>query len=409
MSSTASASSALRVDVKVIGLISTGHCLSHLFQIIIPSLFLFIKDDFGVSYSALGFSATLMFAAGGLMQVPAGFLVDRIGGRKVLIGGLTLLGTGIVLAGLAPNYALFTAALVVAGAGNSVFHPADFAILNARIGPGRIGHAFSVHGVGGSLGYALAPPLMLALGSAYGWRAAAIGAGVVGILFAAVLASQRELRGGGHARQRSAANVVEVPQGMRTLLTPAVLMCAMFFVLSAFSLINLQSFAVPVMVGVYGVSAAAAGAALSGYLIGNIGGMLGGGFVVTHVKRFGLVAAACILVSSLALFGIALSDFKATGLLGAMTAAGFFAGLMNPSRDTLIRQIAPAESRGKVYGFVYSGLDLGASIGPVIAGWLLDRGDPRMVFVASAAALLLCAFTLAELDGKRSKILRASG
>lgn len=401
MSNAANASTPLRIDIRVIGLISVGHCLSHLSQLIIPSLFLFIKDDFGVSYSALGFSALLMFATSGLMQVPSGFLVDRIGGKPVLVAGMLLATGGIVLAGLAPNYLWFSAAMICIGAGNSVFHPADFAILNARIGPARIGHAFSVHGIGGVVGYAAAPVLMLALGADYGWRAAAIGAGIVGILFALLLASQAELRGGGSARRQAAP--AAVAQGMRTLLTGPVLLCTLFFVLSAFSMISLQSFAIPVMVSVYGVSVAAASSALSGYMIGSIAGMLGGGFIVTHVKRFELAAAAGIVVSALVLFGVALSDLKATGLISAMVVAGFFVGLMNPSRDTIIRQIAPVESRGKVYGFVYSGLDIGAATGPLIAGWLIDKGDPRAVFVASAVALLLCAFTIAELGGKKAK------
>lgn len=404
MSSVASAGSSLRIDIKVIGLIGVGHCLSHLTQLIIPSLFLFIKDDFGVSYSALGFSATLMFATAGLMQIPAGFLVDRFGGKPVLVAGMLLATGGIALAGLAPNYLWFSVALICIGAGNSVFHPADFAILNARIDPTRIGHAFSVHGIGGTIGYASAPVLMLTLGTAYGWRTAAIGAGVVGILFALLLASQGELRGGGStAKQRAAA--AEVGTGMRTLITRPVLLCAAFFVLSSFSLISLQSFAVPAMVSVYGVSVAAASAALSGYLIGSIGGMFGGGFVVTHAKRFGLVAGASIVISALVLLGIALSDLKATGLITAMTVAGFFVGLMNPSRDTIIRQIAPVESRGKVYGFVYSGLDIGAATGPIVAGWLIDKGDPRVVFIVSAVALLLSAFTIVELGGKKAKPL----
>ena len=401
MSSVASASGSLRSDAKVIGLIGIGHCLSHLSQFIIPSLFLFIKDDFGVSYSALGFSATLMFATAGLLQVPSGFLVDRFGGKPVLVCGLLMVTTGLVLAGLAPGYWSFTAAMIFVGAGNSVFHPADFAILNARIGVARIGHAFSVHGIGGMIGYASSAPLMLALASAFGWRSAAIGAGIVGILFALLLASQSELKGGGSAAKQHAATE-EVAQGMRTLLTGPVLMCAGFFVLSSFSLISLQSFAVPVMVNVYGVSIAAASAALSGYLVGSIAGMFGGGFIVNY-KRFGLIAGASIVISALVLLGVALSDFKATGLLVAMLVSGFFVGLMNPSRDTIIRQIAPVKSRGKVYGFVYSGLDIGAATGPLIAGWLIDHGEPRMIFVASAVALFLSAFTLMELSGKKAK------
>ena len=402
MSSVASASGSLRSDVKVIGLIGIGHFLSHLFQFIIPSLFLLIKEDFGISYSALGFSATAMFAAAGLMQVPAGFLVDRFGAKRVLIGGMTMLTGGILLAGLAPDYWMFTIALVIAGAGNSVFHPADFAILNARIGPARIGHAFSVHGIGGTIGYASAPPLMLALGTAYGWRTAAMAAGIFGLVFTAILAAQKDLQGA-TPQPRAAGAAAEVSEGFRTLLTGPVLMCAGFFVLSAFSLISLQSFAVPVMVNVYGVSAAAASAALSGYLVGSIGGMFGGGFIVTHSKRFGLVAGASVVISAAVLLGVALSDLKAGGLLAAMVVAGFFVGLMNPSRDTIIRQIAPAKSRGKVYGFVYSGLDIGAATGPIIAGWLIDHGEPRLVFMASAVALLLSAFTLVELSGKKAK------
>lgn len=397
---------AYRGDAKVIGWIGVAHFLSHLFQFVIPPLFLFIKQDFETGYAGVGFSVTLFFLTSGLLQTPAGFMVDRFGGRRVLLGGLFLVTGGVFLAGLAPSYWLFTAAMIVGGMGNSVFHPADYSILNARVRPERLGQAFGLHGVGGSLGYAVAPPLMLGLAAALGWRGAVVLMGAVGLLFALALTLQRDLRDAPSQTAASGAShnpakTTTLREDLRILLAAPILLTFAFFVLMAFNSIGIQSFGVPGMVKIYDVSLVMAGSVLTTFLFASVAGQFTGGFVASRTSRRGTLAAVCVLMSATCGFSIGTGALPAFMLMPVLALGGLLLGIVQPIRDVIVREIAPPEARGKVYGFVYSGLDTGASIAPGLIGLFLDWGWTRGVFLATSGALLLAAATLATLSSMR--------
>src|SRR6478752_5319749 len=182
-----------RRDARVIGVVSLAHGVSHFLQLALPPLFPLLRSEFDVSWTLLGLIAGTFYIASGIVQFAAGFVVDRLGARPVLLGGMALLALGTLAASLAPNpWWLFPCAAVM-GAGNGVFHPSDFAILNANVTARRLGHAYSTHGVGGNLGFALAPIVSFGLGAAFSWRVALCAMGVLGIMVLGLLASQRRV------------------------------------------------------------------------------------------------------------------------------------------------------------------------------------------------------------------------
>ena len=391
---------ALRQDARVIGLVALAHGLSHFYQIATAVLFPLIREDLGVSYAALGATIALYYVVSGICQTLAGFAVDRFGARRVLFGGLLLCVAGTLLAGVARNYEMLVAAALIAGLGNSVFHPSDFAILNARVNPVRLGYAFSWHGIAGFLGYAAAPAFCTAMAGAFGWRAALLAAAAIGAVIVVFLAAQHEQL---HVPPAAARRGADLAADLRVLASAPVLMCFGYFVFIAVGFIAIQNFGVATLIALYGTSAAFASAALTAYLIGAAAGIFTGGFVAARFQRHDLVAVAGMLVSALLVFLLAAAWMPAGLLTALLAVTGFASGVTNPSRDLIVRANTPAGATGKVYGFVYSGLDVGSMLTPVLFGWLLDRGQPAAVFYAVVLATALTIVTVLQLPARRPR------
>ena len=385
---------ALRDDVKTIGLVSAAHGLSHFFQISTAVLFPLIKGELGVSYAELGATVGLYYAVSGVCQTLAGFAVDRFGARRVLFTGLALAVAGALTASLAQNFAMLLAAAVVGGVGNSVFHPVDFTILNARVSKPRLGYAFSWHGIAGYLGFAAAPAYGIAMATAFNWRVALAGAAAIGAVVVALLATQRRTLGAAPVRAQQGA------PALAALAQAPVLMCFGYFFMLGVAFIAVQTFGIAAMVSLYGASVALASAALTASLVGAATGVFLGGFVAVRVERHDLVAVAGMVTSASVMAVIASGAPAAAALPLLLAASGFASGLTNPSRDLIVRAATPAGATGKVYGFVYSGLDAGSIAAPVLFGWLLDRGSPSGVFYAVVGALALSILTVLRLPAR---------
>ena len=361
-----------------------AHFFSHFFQLVLPPLFPLLKTVFGVPYVALGLTVSVFYGASGIGQTLSGFLVDRIGALRVLLGGMALFAASIALAGLVPTYWLLLPVALLAGLGNSVFHPADYSILNASVDARRIGRGYSVHSVSGNLGWAVAPTVVFALTAHFGWRVALVTVGGLGLVMAGVLATQAHLfasaRGAG--RSRGATD-------LRMLLSGPIMAAFAYFALIAMAVIGVQTFGVSGLIRVYETPMAAATACLTAFLLGSAAGTLVGGLLADRTSRHDVLAMSG-LVSAAALMLVLASGGLSLGMLPAVLAvAGFCQGATGPSRDMLVRAATPTGASGRVFGFVYSGLDLGSCITPLAFGWLLDHGDPRMVF-AAVGVLLLC-------------------
>jgi len=373
-------------DVKVIGLVSSAHFMSHFYQLVLPPLFPLLKGAFGVGYAELSIVMTLMYATSGLMQTPAGVVVDRLGPARVLIGGLGLYSVAVLLYGFAPNLWVLAALAVVAGLGNSVFHPADYAILSARVGATRLGRAYGVHNFGGSLGWAAAPITVLALTSVVGWRVGLSILGGLGLLLTLYLVVQAAALTTEHrtyAAGESAASKAQM------FLSRTILVCFGYFALLAVATVALQAFLPSSLVSGFGISFEAANSALTGFLVGSALGMFAGGVIADWFGRHEFVVATGLSTTAVGCLAIGVLALPVSVLILVIVVGGFAWGCTTPSRDMLVRSAAPAGAMGTVVGFVYSGLDFGSALTPPFLGFLLDHQHPRLIFVFTAGILLL--------------------
>ncbi len=384
----ATAAVSLRRDAEVIGLVAIAHGVSHFFHLILAPLFPWLKHDFGFSYARLGLLMTGFFVVSGIGQALAGFVVDRVGARPVLFFGLGCLGVSALVLAMAPNYTVLLAGSMLAGLGNSVFHPSDYTLLNKRVSPARLGHAFSVHGISGNLGWAAAPVFLTVVAGLASWRTALFAAALLPAAVLLLLVVFRDRLHGGQLKAAVAdgastagpatPNAGHVLAFMRL---PAVWMCFGFFIITALALGGVQSFAGSSLRSLYGMSLFAATSAYTAYMLASAGGTFAGGFLASRTRRHDRTIAGAFT------FAGAMSLLIATGLppvwlaVVLMGAVGFGAGIAAPSRDLLIRAAAPKNATGRVYGVVYSGFDIGLSFAPLFFGALMDGNHAGAVFI----------------------------
>lgn len=394
-------------DLKVMALIGVAHGCSHFFQLVLPPLFPFLKDEFVVSYTELGLVMTLFYVTSGLLQTPAGFLVDRIGARNVLIGGLGIFCTAILLYGLVPSYWMLVPVAILAGIGNSVFHPADFSILNASVDQKRLGRAYGTHTLGGNLGWGLAPVLMAGGAALFGWRAAPIIAALVGYAILAALLLNRDLlkEDAGTAR-RAAAKAGEKAEALGPLLSLPVVMCFGYFLLLSFALIGVQNFLPATLEALYGTPLALATTTLTGFLLGASGGVMVGGWVADKGVKLEVIVICGLLGAAALMLVVANINLPAVLLVAAIAGAGFLQGFTTPSRDLIVRGAAPKGASGRVFGFVYSGLDAGSAMAPLVIGLLLDHG--RADYVLWFVAFMLALTTLTAVAIRQTSTKKAA-
>jgi FSR family fosmidomycin resistance protein-like MFS transporter len=382
---------------RVVSVVSAAHFVSHYYILLLAPLIPFVRADYGISYTQIGLALAVFNIVTATLQAPAGFLVDRLGARIPLIGALLIGGGAFAIAGAVHSYWVLVAMFALAGVGNAVYHPADYSLLSQHVPSERIGQAFSVHTFAGMLGSAVAPPTLLMMQSVWGWRGAFIGAGVLGFAVAALLVMVRDGAEVAPAPMQPARAASETPAvGWRLLMSPAILLNLVFFVLLAVMSGGIYNYSVVALGALYATPVATANAALTGNLLLSAIGVLAGGLLVGRTSRHGTVAALGLLAMGLFLALVAEVDLGALALIAAMTAAGFFSGVIMPSRDMIVRAVTPPGSFGKVFGFVTTGFNIGGIIAPLLFGAIMDQGNPRLVFLTVAACSLLAIVTVAS-------------
>jgi MFS family permease len=387
-------------DIRLITGVSAAHFMSHYYMLVLPPLFAFVRQDYGVSYTELGLALTMFNATSAVLQTPAGFLVDRVNARLLLIGGLVLQAVALAAAGLVNSYWVMVAMFALMGVGNTVYHPADYALLSRHVAAERVSQAYSIHTFSGLLGSAAAPGTILFMHSLFGWRGAFVGAGILGLVIAVGVLLQGEPA---HEEQPAKKKTEEKPAAdWKLLLSPPILVSFVFFMLLSFSNFGLQHFSVVALGALYGTPAAAANTALSANLALAAAGVLAGGWIAARTHRHALSAALGLLGAGSVTLLLGTVDVGAMMLIGVMAFSGFCTGAIMPPRDMLVREVTPPGSFGTVFGFVTNGFSLAGILSPLIFGALMDQGEPRLVFFVIAAGSLLAILTVASVPRRRA-------
>ncbi|MFZ6844134.1 MFS transporter [Undibacterium sp. RuTC16W] len=382
----------VRQDALVIGLVGLAHSISHFFHLILAPLFPWIKEAFSLSYAELGLLMTVFFIVSGVGQALSGFVVDKLGARAVLFFGVSCLGVSALALSMAQNYPMLLAGSMLAGLGNSVFHPSDYTLLNKRVSTARLGYAFSVHGITGNLGWATAPVFLISIAGIAGWRSALLAAALLPLIVLAILFIYRDAlrtdevaqpdRVAAPASAVRPAGAISKNEGtMDFMRLPAVWMCFAFFFMTAMALGGIQSFASVSLREVYGMSLGWATTAYTGYMLASAAGMLWGGFIAAKTTQHDRTITIAFSVAGCFALLLATGWVNAALAVVLMAAIGFGSGIAGPSRDLLIRAAAPKNATGRVYGVVYSGLDTGLACSPLLFGAVMDARHPGWIFI----------------------------
>jgi MFS family permease len=383
------------VDTRVIALVGSAHFASHYFILLLPPLFPFIQAAYGVSYTELGLALAAFNVVSAVLQTPAGLLTDRIGATTMLFAGLLCSAVAFGLAASVPSFWFLVAMFGLAGLGNTVYHPADYAILSHRVPPERVGSAYSFHTFSGMLGNAVAPAALLLLERPFGWRGAFFSATVLGVVVAGAVLLQRNVLNGPEtqaaprrARQRQRVE-------WRLLVSAPLIRNLILFIMLALAGGGLQNYSVVALVALHQTPVKVAQMALTCHLLAVALGVLLGGLIAARTSRHDLMASLGLAIVALVVVPIAVFDLGSAALIAIMSTAGLFSGLIMPSRDMIVRQMAPAGAFGTVFGFVTTGFNIGGIVAPLLFGSIMDHGHPQAVFLLTAAFCLASVLVLA--------------
>jgi FSR family fosmidomycin resistance protein-like MFS transporter len=393
----AMSTTSLRQDARVIGLVGVSHGVSHFYHLILAGLFPWLKTAFALSYAELGLLMSLFFVVSGVGQALSGFVVDRVGARRVLLTGHALLGGAALVLASAPNYATLLLGSLVAGCGNAVFHPAGYTLLNQNVSKARLPYAFSAHGISGNIGWAAAPLFLAAVATLSSWRVALLSASIIPALMLLTLFLNRSALGT-NAPPQSSAQAAGGSLGFLRL--PAVWMCFGFFFLTSVGLSGIQAFSSTSLTSLYAISLPTAAMAYTTFMLCSAGGMVAGGFLAARAHNHDRTVAIAFLVAAALALLLAATIVPGPLVVLVMGAIGLATGVAGPSRDLLIRAAAPPNATGRVFGVVYSGLDSGNAVGPLLFGMLMDGGHPAGLFIGVALFQTLAIGTAVGAGGK---------
>ena len=382
-----------KLDIKVISLIGVSHFLSHCYQLALPALFPLIHRVEGIGFTELGVLSSVFFLTSGLCQAPAGFLVDRIGARPVLLGGMLLITGSTTLFAFTPSYSAMLVLSFLAGLGNTVFHPADYSILNGSVSEQRIGRGLSVHGFGGYVGYAATPITVFTLGSLAGWREAMLMIGIVGLVVVGILWTQR------HDLRDSVVDRGIKSQGfvhdIGVLLQPPAILAFSFFCFMAMGSVGIMTLGASTLIALLDIPAAMASTIISLQLTGSLVGILIGGIIADKYSRHDLLSALVVTFAGCLLMIVPfLRPSTAIQLIPIFMGFGLLYGIAGPLRDMVVRSLAPTGAAGKTFGFTYSGMDIGSAMATALLGYLLGSGEPFWVLVLCGLFIMMGGVTI---------------
>ncbi len=388
-------------SARVISLVGVAHLMSHVYQLALPPLFPLLARDFEVSYTALGLLVSVFSVAAVLGQVPMGFVVDRIGGGKVLIAGLLVQAAAIAAIAAVPSYWVLLLVIAVAGLAHSVYHPADYAILSRAVPEGRLGRAYTFHSFSGNIGTAAAPMVMVGLAAFWDWRGACLLVGLAGIAVALALVPFGGLLHGEGREENKASPSTGVGHGtglragMALLLSAPILLCFLFFVILNTAFVGVRVFAPSALVEMYDIPLATANGALTGFIVGAAAGVLAGGVIADRLGARSITAVIGLIGAGVLLILFGQVSLPVAAVVAVLTLTGFLRGIVQGTRDLMVYAATPAGAHGKVFAFVSTGGHVGTAIMPLVFGWILDAGEPQLTFLIAGVLALVALATFA--------------
>jgi MFS transporter, FSR family, fosmidomycin resistance protein len=375
-------------DYKVISLVGAAHFMSHVYVIMLPPLFIYARQAYGASFEQLGFAMAVFGFFSAVLQTPAGFVVDRFGSSALLIAGLALSGTGAAIIGLIPAYWALILGFAVLGLANTVYHPADYAILSHGVSAPRMAQAYSIHTFLGMAGQAATPAFMLAMASGFGWRSGFLGIAALTYVVAIILLLQKDALSDRHTRRAEEpahkTTTAETSSRWKLLLSGPILRSFIFFAFLTMTGNALQNYTIVGFGELFGTPTAAASAGLTAFLICNALGVLSGGVIAEKLKHPMRIATIGLALSGVTILILAYVNFSAALFIAMLALTGFLNGVIMPSRDLIVRAVTPPGAFGVVFGFVTTGFNVAAVIAPLLYGWLMDEGSPRLIFICAA-------------------------
>ena len=378
---------ALSRSTRVNVLIGNGHFLSHFYVLCLPPMFLAWQSAFHVSFAQLGMTIMLMSGTTAILQTPVGFLVDRHGARPFLVGGTLLMSLSLAAMGLATQFWQILVLATLSGVGNSVIHPADYAILSGSVDKDHMGRSFALHTFSGNLGFSAGPPVTAFLMALIGWRGALLTVGLLGVpVVVSILLQSRILS----EQMREASHGAVKMTGWDLLTSRSMILFFLFFMLGAMAGCGVQSWLVTVLHTYKGIELEVAATALTAYMLGSTSGVLVGGWFADTLKHHILpFVIGLTILSALLMVGIDWLNLPTVAVIGMTFLSGLALGASRTPRDVMVKDAAPPGQIGKVFGFVSAGLPLGSAVTPVPFGILIDKGHPELVLVLVAVILLL--------------------
>ena len=382
--------SILHKERKVINLVSSAHFFSHFFILTLPPLFLTIKEDLGVTFTQLGVVVSVYAVGSFVGQYPMGVLADKYGPRWILICGILTVSLAFILMGLIPIYWFMVGLALIAGLGDSVFHPANFVVLTATVAPERSGRAYAFHAFAGFAGFAAAPIVVDALRVFWNWHFALISVGCLGVIMTVVLIVNKALliseEKGSHLVQVHSPSTtpVQIMGVLEFIKFPPILILFFFYVAVALAGSGIQQFSPSALPEMYSVDVSAANQVLFIYMVNISIGILVGGYIADKVKRLDMVATVCYLIGIIMICVVAQNSLPFVFAAAGLAVAGFMMGIVMPSRDVLVRAVTPKGNAGKAFGFVNSGFGFAGIIGPLIFGRIMDSGQITWIYYGAA-------------------------
>ena len=204
------------------------------------------------------------------------------------------------------------------------------------------------------------------------------------------------LRGNGHellevvkAEDPQQAAATSAGNQLQVLARVVVVACFALFCLSAMGQIGLQTFTASALFNLFQTPLTTGNAAVTSFLLATCLGILTGGVIADRTTHHQGLAMICLAIPAMAGVIPGFVPLGSAGLWSVFAVMGLGFGVQIPLRDMLVRAVAPRHSSGKVFGFVYSGLDVGGVITPVLFGWLVDHNHIPWMFACVGACFAL--------------------